>query len=186
MDFQTFESQIRETGEAVVVDLWAPWCGPCKAIEPALKQLEARYGGQVKLLRLNADEHPEVLRGLGVFSIPTLLAYKGGAEVTRRTGAASQAVLDGLFQAALLGQPTPAQRQVSTGPTQLDRLVRLTLGMVLFSLGLVNLFSLGGSTLVSGGIILLGMGVGFLAVYDRCPVYRAISGWVKAQLKSGS
>jgi thioredoxin 1 len=182
MNIPDFNRRLAANPRPLVVDFWAPWCMPCRVIEPALKNLEAAYAGQVDVLRLNADESPDLLRLLGVFSIPTLVAYRDGVEVARRTGAASQAVLEGLFRAALSGVQPVAGEHLAAGPTSLDRLVRLTGGISLFGLGLVSLLSLGGSALVSWGLIALGLALGFSGVYDRCPVYRAISGWLKARL----
>jgi thioredoxin 1 len=70
----------------VVLDIWADWCRPCKAIEPHLKELEREYPN-VKFLKLNADEYPEILQDLGVISIPTVIYFKNGKEVGRIVGA---------------------------------------------------------------------------------------------------
>ncbi len=70
----------------VVLDIWADWCRPCKAIEPYLKELEREYPN-VKFLKLNADEYPEILQDLGVISIPTVIYFKNGKEVGRIVGA---------------------------------------------------------------------------------------------------
>lgn len=180
MNQEQFAKQLASNPRPVVVDFWAPWCAPCRAIEPALKALGQTYEGKVDVLSLNADEHSDLLQALGVYSIPTLVTFREGREITRRSGAASQAVLDGLFQAGLSGK-----EPVSAGITPTDRLVRLAVGMGLFGMGLVNLLSLGGSGLVSWGMMLLGLALGFSGVYDRCPVYRAIRGWVHSQIRSG-
>ncbi|NPA79453.1 MAG: thioredoxin [Thermotogae bacterium] len=81
---QEFWTEIKEG--VVVVDLWAEWCRPCKAIEPYLRELAARYPS-VKFIRLNTDEYPEVPMELGVVSIPTILFFKDGNEVRRIIGA---------------------------------------------------------------------------------------------------
>lgn len=70
----------------VVLDIWAEWCRPCKAIEPYLKELESEYSN-VKFVKLNADENPDTLQELGVISIPTVIYFKDGKEVNRIVGA---------------------------------------------------------------------------------------------------
>jgi thioredoxin 2 len=71
----------------VLVDLWAPWCGPCKAIAPALEQLAADLAGTVRVVKVNVDHAPEVSARLGVQGIPTMVLYDGGVEVSRQVGA---------------------------------------------------------------------------------------------------
>ncbi|NBR00427.1 MAG: thioredoxin [Actinobacteria bacterium] len=77
----------------VLVDFWAPWCGPCKAMLPALTALEGEVGDRMRVIKVNVDAHPDVLGDYRVQSIPTLLLWKGGAEVARRVGAASLSAL---------------------------------------------------------------------------------------------
>lgn len=177
MDKEEYRRLLAARPRPLVVDFWAPWCAPCKAIEPALQKLAQTYAGQVDVLRLNADEHPDLLAALGIFGIPTLIAYRGETEIARRAGAAGVQTLEGLFLAALQGEKTALQ--LSTP----ERLTRLTAGMGLFSLGALNLVVLGGSPWVSGGLAALGLALGFSGVYDRCPVYRALSAWVKSRLQ---
>ena len=179
MNSNEFSSLVKGSERPLVVYFWAVWCGPCRAIKPALSILEARYKGQVDLLRINTDEHPGLLHKLGIFGIPTLAAYRDGVEITRRTGAGSQAVLEGVFQAALTGE-APKQQGLSS----IDRLVRLGLGLSLLGVGLITLLSQNSPAPVSIGIILAGLLLSFMGVYDRCPVYQAVRSWVRAQLKS--
>jgi len=77
----------------VIVDLWAPWCGPCRRVSPALEQLARELAGQVKLVKVNVDVSPQLSRRLGAQAIPTLLVLRGGRVVARQTGAAPLAAL---------------------------------------------------------------------------------------------
>jgi thioredoxin 2 len=71
----------------VLVDLWAPWCGPCKAVAPALEQLAADLAGTLRIVKVNVDHAPEVSTRLGVQGIPTMVLYDGGVEIARQVGA---------------------------------------------------------------------------------------------------
>ncbi|HWC24945.1 MAG TPA: thioredoxin, partial [Solirubrobacteraceae bacterium] len=72
----------------VVVDLWAPWCGPCRMMAPALEQLARRRAGHLKVVKLNVDEHPAIAARFGVQGIPLLVLLRDGREVARQAGAA--------------------------------------------------------------------------------------------------
>jgi thioredoxin 2 len=72
----------------VIVDLWAPWCGPCRAVSPALEQLAGDLAGQVKLVKVNVDVSPRLSQRFGAQAIPTLLVLRGGKVAARQTGAA--------------------------------------------------------------------------------------------------
>ena len=72
----------------MVVDLWAPWCGPCRVVGPSLEQLAGELAGQVKLVKVNVDEAPGVQRRFAVQGIPTLVVLRDGREVGRKVGAA--------------------------------------------------------------------------------------------------
>jgi thioredoxin 2 len=71
----------------VVVDLWAPWCGPCRMVSPALGDLAAELAGKIKLVKVNVDQSPGLQRRFGVQSIPTLLVLRDGQEIARQVGA---------------------------------------------------------------------------------------------------
>ena len=78
-----FQSEVVNSEAAVLVDFWAPWCGPCRQIAPLIDQLADEYAGSVKVGKLNIDENPQVTSQFGIQSIPTLMVFKGG-EVTER------------------------------------------------------------------------------------------------------
>lgn len=79
-----------ESALPVLVDCWAPWCGPCRMIAPALDQLAAESGGRYLITKLNVDENPRISAQFGIQSIPTLLLFKNGALVDRMVGAQSK------------------------------------------------------------------------------------------------
>lgn len=147
-----------------VVDIWAPWCGPCRSIRPLLSKLAVEYGGSVDLIEVNADQNPELVRELGIRSIPTLLALSGGREVTRMIGAQPPARLAALFEAAQAGQ---APEITAAGPAFAARLLQVILGTGLIVLGFFS-----GP---SWPLFVIGGGIAFLAVRDRCPIWQALS-----------
>jgi len=105
-DDATF-GDIAETAKVpVIVDLWAPWCGPCRMVSPALEQLARDLAGQVKLVKVNVDTSPQISQRFGAQAIPTLLVLRGGQVIARQTGAAPLAALRTWVGGALA---TPAQ-----------------------------------------------------------------------------
>jgi len=89
----------------VIVDLWAPWCGPCRMVSPALEQLARDLAGTVKLVKVNVDASPQTSERFGVQAIPTLLVLRAGREVARQTGAAPLATLRSWVDKALASVP---------------------------------------------------------------------------------
>lgn len=88
LEFTTsnFEKEVLQNSQPVLVDFWAEWCGPCKMIAPVVDELAETKVGSLVVGKLNADEHQDVLAALGVMSLPTLILFKNGEEVTRVTG----------------------------------------------------------------------------------------------------
>jgi thioredoxin 1 len=101
MNQAEFQNCLGSNTKLIIVDLWAPWCGPCRAMEIAFNQISQKYLGQVDVLKINADESPEVLRNLGVLGIPTVIGFFKEKEVILRTGLQSPETLDIIFDAIL-------------------------------------------------------------------------------------
>ena len=74
----TFEQDVLQNDQPVLVDFWAPWCGPCRMVAPVVEELSNDYDGRVKFVKLNTDDNPGVSAKYGIRSIPTLLIFKGG------------------------------------------------------------------------------------------------------------
>jgi thioredoxin len=83
----TFDETIGAASEAVVVDFWAEWCGPCKMIAPILEEIASEHAGKLTVAKLNVDDNPEIARRFDVMSIPTLIVFKDGTAQKRLVGA---------------------------------------------------------------------------------------------------
>lgn len=82
-----FEAEVLKASSPVLVDIWAPWCGPCRAVSPIIEELAGSYSGRVKVGKLNADDNPGVATRYGIRSIPTVLLFRDGDIVDRIVGA---------------------------------------------------------------------------------------------------
>ncbi len=90
---KNFESEVIKSDLPVLVDFWAEWCGPCKAIGPVVDQISTELDGKLKVCKVNVDDAQDLAKKFNVMSIPTLLVFKGGEQVEKIVGAMSKDVL---------------------------------------------------------------------------------------------
>ena len=90
VDNGSFEAEVLKSETPVLVDFWAPWCGPCRMVGPVLDQLAEEMDGQLRIVKLNIDENQEIAFQFQVMSIPTFILFKGGQMADRMLGAASK------------------------------------------------------------------------------------------------
>ena len=99
----TFDAEVLKSPVPVLVDCWAPWCGPCQRMTPIMHELAADLAGQVKVATLNVDRNPMVSRQLGIQSIPTILLFRGGQAIAQTMGAVPKEQLKAAVLARLKG-----------------------------------------------------------------------------------
>ena len=97
----TFESEVLKSEVPVLVDFWAPWCAPCRAIAPAIDDLAETYAGKVKVVKLNDDEQPSTPQKYGIRGIPTLILFKNGAAVDQIVGGIPKSRIEDMMKAAI-------------------------------------------------------------------------------------
>ncbi len=90
---ESWAHDVLQSSEPVVVDFWAEWCGPCRMIGPSLEEIAKEMEGKVKVAKFNIDENPDMTVKLGVQSIPTLMVFKNGQQVSKKVGAAPKSEL---------------------------------------------------------------------------------------------
>ncbi len=97
----TFKTQVLDAGEPVLVDFWATWCAPCRAIAPTVEDLAKTYSGKIKVFKMNVDDHQQTAQQFGIRALPTLLMFKGGRVVDQIVGAVGKAKIEETIKKAL-------------------------------------------------------------------------------------
>ena len=159
MTLNDFQAAVAETDRPVIIDLWAPWCGPCKAMKPAFDSLSEEYGDRARVLAVNADESSDVMQKLQVFAIPTVVVFRGGTEIARRKGMQSESDLRALFEAVIQGNEIPAM----SSRTRFLR-IAVAIAAALFSLRMDPAWPMQ----------LFAAGLFAFAIHDRCPILKAL------------
>ncbi|MGK7904116.1 MAG: thioredoxin [Hormoscilla sp.] len=89
----SFQKDVLDSEIPVLVDFWAPWCGPCRMVSPVVEEIAEQYDGKVKVVKVNTDDNPNIATQYGIRSIPTLMIFKGGQRVDMVVGAVPKSTL---------------------------------------------------------------------------------------------
>jgi thioredoxin 1 len=162
VDKKTFTDRLKTHPRPVVIDVWATWCNPCRAIEPDIRRLTQQYKDRVDVWKVNVDEEKEIARALGVRGIPTLIIFNSGKELGRIVGAQPPSVLGGIFEAALTGE----RIQASLSPQ--DRLLRLITCLALLAVSWTVKNSVVSTACTISALFIL-----FFTMADTFPFWRA-------------
>jgi thioredoxin 1 len=101
IEYATFEKVVLQANTPVLVDFWAPWCGPCRMVEPVVDEIAEEYDGRVSFGKINVDDSPKIASQYGVMSIPTLILFKDGKPFTNIVGFRPKDELKKILDAAL-------------------------------------------------------------------------------------
>ncbi len=96
----SFERDVLKSNVPVLVDFWAPWCGPCRSIAPVVEQMAQKYAGRAKVVKVNVDDNPRIAQQFQIMSIPTLMVFKNGSAIKRQVGA-NPAIIPSMIEDAL-------------------------------------------------------------------------------------
>ncbi len=159
MTLTEFDTIVADQDRPTILDIWAPWCGPCKMMKPHFDALAEEYGDRARVVAVNADESPEIAKQLKIFSIPTVVVYRGGQEVARRKGAQNESDLRALFEAVATGRDVPAM-------SNRTRFFRIAVAAL--AAGLAGRVEPSWPLQAAAAFLFLS------AIHDRCPIIQAL------------
>lgn len=161
MNLKELQNKLRANPRPVIIDFWAPWCAPCRISKPILESIAREYDGRVDFWKIDADEHPELLHDLRIFSIPTVLLTRNGEVVSMHTGSQPRENYRVMFEVL-----THPGKTMTVSMSAFDRLFRVLAGATITLIGL---------SIYSWLLVALGMAIAFLGIYDRCPIWQMLT-----------
>ena len=108
LDDSSFEARVLQADKPVMVDFWAPWCGPCKGLGPVIEKLAESYGDQILFAKCNADDSQQTAAKYGIKSIPTMMFFRDGQVCDKITGVTNQAKIEEALKKILAGEQGPS------------------------------------------------------------------------------